>query len=782
MESDPCPVRILIADDETANLDAYRNALCPSPAYMPGETTLCELESDLFQSERVAVAEHVFEVTYCSQSAQAVAAVREALKADQPFSVAFLDVRMPPGLDGIWAAEQIRALDPYISIVLVTGYSDLDLPVIGARLWPPDKLLYIQKPFFSQEVYQFAVALSAKWRGERDLRAHSAALARVNAELRNDIEARERAEGRLRLLQSAIEHTEDITIIIEMATDDGSDRIVYVNPAFTRTTGFTLQETVGNSVFMLAGPQTDHSVVTHMQDQLRAGKPFAGEITAYRKDTSTFVMDLRIDPVFDSSGRINHWVAMMRDVTEASLIAQETAYHAAHDPLTGLPNRREFERRLSLMLKHAKDQGRQHALCYIDLDQFKVVNDTCGHGAGDELLGQLSALLKSRLRDRDTIARLGGDEFGVILGECPLDQAVRIANQIREVIQDYRYSWGTKLFRIGASIGVAPITCACDDPAYVLSAADNACYAAKEQGRNRVHVFEPGNTDLMRRQGEMQWIPRLHRALAENQFQLYVQPIIPLSGAGDPIHGEVLLRLCDDTGEQYLPGAFIPAAERFHQMLAIDRWVVRATLAALRQCCPVHSTFSINVSGQSVGNIEFLDFVINELEGSQVSSERICFEITETAAISNLTGALNFISTLKDRGCRFALDDFGSGLSSFAYLRTLPVDYLKIDGRFIRDVDRDPVDREMVEAISRVAHLMGIKTVAECVESDSQLETLRVIGIDYAQGFAIGEPAPLAKALVKSQLVAYMEPERLREALALANEIKEGDLSFRRYL
>ncbi len=748
MKSDPRPVRILAADDETSNLDAYRNALSPTRACMPGETALCKLEVDLFGSERVAVAEPVFDVTFCSQSAQAVAAVREALIADQPFSVAFLDVRMPPGLDGIWAAEQMRALDPYISIVLVTGYSDVDVQVVGARLQPPDKLLFIQKPFFSQEVYQFAVALSAKWQGERDLRTHSAELARVNAELRNDIEVRQRAERTLRLLQAAIEHTEDSTIIIQVAADDSSDRIVYVNPAFTRTTGYTLQETGGNSIFMLAGPQTDRSVLKHMRDQLRVGKPFAGEITAYRKDLSTFVMNLRIDPVLDPSGEINHWVAIMRDVTEASLVAQETAYQATHDSLTGLPNRREFERRLRLMQKHAKDQGRQHALCYIDLDQFKVVNDTCGHSAGDELLGQLSALLKSQLRDRDTLARLGGDEFGVILGECPLDQAVRIANQLRENIQDYRYSWGTKLFRIGASIGVVPITEACDDPAYLLSAADNACYAAKEQGRDRVHVFEPGNIDLVRRQSEMQWIPRLHRALAENQFQLYVQPIIPLNAAGDQIHGEVLLRLRDDTGEQYLPGVFIPAAERFHQMLAIDRWVVRATLAALGQCCPAQSTFSINLSGQSVGNIRFLDFVIDELACSQVSSERICFEITETAAISNLTSALNFISTLKAKGCRFALDDFGSGLSSFAYLKTLPVDYVKIDGRFIRDVKRDPVDREMVEAISRVAHLMGIKTIAECVERESQLKTLKAIGIDYAQGFAIGEPAPLAEALV----------------------------------
>jgi diguanylate cyclase (GGDEF)-like protein len=438
----------------------------------------------------------------------------------------------------------------------------------------------------------------------------------------------------------------------------------------------------------------------------------------------------------------------MRDVTEASLAAQETAYQATHDSLTGLLNRREFERRLTLMLKHAKDQERQHALCYIDLDQFKVVNDTCGHSAGDELLGQLSALLKSRLRDRDTLARLGGDEFGVILGECPLDQALRIANELREIIQDYRYSWGTRLFRIGASIGVVPITCACADPAYVLSAADNACYAAKEQGRNRVHVFEPGSTDLVRRQSEMQWIPRLHHALAENQFRLYVQPIIPLNAAGNQIHGEVLMRLRDDTGEQYLPGAFIPAAERFHQMLAIDRWVVRAALAALGQCCPAQSTFSINLSGQSVGNVEFLDFVMKELACARVASERICFEITETAAISNLTGALNFISTLKARGCRFALDDFGSGLSSFAYLKTLPVDYLKIDGRFIRDVHRDPVDREMVEAIHRVAHLMGIETVAECVENDALLEPLKAIGIDYVQGFAIGGVAPLGEALL----------------------------------
>jgi diguanylate cyclase (GGDEF)-like protein len=451
--------------------------------------------------------------------------------------------------------------------------------------------------------------------------------------------------------------------------------------------------------------------------------------------------DRMAEQVADTQRQLEHRVR--ERTAQLGQTVSELSYQASHDALTGLVNRREFERRLERILAMSP-QEESHAVLYFDLDQFKVINDTCGHVAGDELLRQISSVLASQVRKRDTLARLGGDEFGVLLEHCQQEQALRIAHQMREALQDLRFVWQDRGFTVGASIGLVPIAPGVDTLATVFRAADDACYAAKEQGCNRVHLYQPDDYELAQRHGEMQWVPHIQEALANNRFSLFYQPIIPLGQGGRP-HGEVLLRLFNRNGDLVLPGAFIPAAERYNQMQAIDRWVVRTVFATLRDpdTVPPPTCVAINLSGQSLGNRQFLEFVEQQIENWAVPLDRICFEITETAAISNLSHAKRFFSALKPRGCRFALDDFGSGLSSFAYLKTLPVDFLKIDGSFVKDMVRDPIDHATVEAIHRIGHVMGIETIAESVENGRILAQLKAIGVNYAQGYALGKPRPL---------------------------------------
>ena len=446
-----------------------------------------------------------------------------------------------------------------------------------------------------------------------------------------------------------------------------------------------------------------------------------------------------------------------RDVTDAHDLSQELSYQATHDSLTGLVNRRELEHRLARVLDTARSDGSEHALCYLDLDQFKVINDTCGHVAGDELLRQLTEVLRSQVRKRDTLARLGGDEFGVLMEHCNLQHAQRVANVLRQTVESCRFTWQSKTFSVGVSIGLVPVTAETEGVAGALSAADTACYVAKDQGRNRIHVYHPEDMELARRHGEMQWVARINQALEENRFSLSAQAIRPLPPAGDDAqlvvqdggvgdHFELLLRMRDDSDRLIPPGAFLPAAERYGLSVKIDRWVVSRTfdwlnedpgrLKNLSLCC-------INLSGHSVADEEFLQFVIGRFDETGIPAEKICFEITETAAITNLTSAKRFITALKGWGCRFALDDFGSGLSSFAYLKTLPVDYLKIDGMFVKDVVEDAINLAMVRSINEIGKVLNKRTIAEFVENDPILEKLRNVGVDYVQGYRVGRPVPL---------------------------------------
>ena len=468
-----------------------------------------------------------------------------------------------------------------------------------------------------------------------------------------------------------------------------------------------------------------------------------------RHDGQSVAVNVTAAPILDSSAEVVGAVLVLHDVTEMRGMARQLSYQATHDALTGLINRQEFEIRLQQALDSARVDNKQHALIYLDLDQFKVVNDTCGHLAGDELLKQVAALLVGGVRNVDTLARLGGDEFGVLLEACPMEQASVIAEQLRALLRDFRFAWEDKVFEVGASFGLVPVSADSGSRIDILSAADTACYVAKDRGRNRVHAYLPDDSALARHHGEMHWVHRITHALDQNRFELFYQTIRPLADADDELgHFEILLRMRDEQGGLVLPGAFIPAAERYQLMPAIDRWVIRNTfekLQAARLDTPSpHLACAINLSGQSLCDEDLLDYIVDALDRSGLAPHCICFEITETAAIANLTNAKRIISALKAMGVRFALDDFGSGLSSFGYLKNLSIDYLKIDGSFVRDIVDDPLDRAMVSAINEIGHLMGIDTIAEFVETPAALETLRALGVDFGQGYAIDPPRPLS--------------------------------------
>ncbi len=533
-------------------------------------------------------------------------------------------------------------------------------------------------------------------------------------------------------------------------TTDITGGVDYLNPSAERLTGWSKDEGAGQflcQVFNIIDENSRDPVRHPVQRCLKDGQNvgLVNNTLLLCRDGQERCIDYSASPIHDYEGIGVGAVLVFRDVTEARRVARQLSYYASHDALTGLVNRREFEHRLERILSTAKP-SEFHTVVYLDLDQFKIVNDTCGHVAGDALLRQVGGLLATQVRKRDTVARLGGDEFAALIEHCQHKQVLRIAHKVLETLQDYRFVWQGRGFTIGASIGFVPIEPGVDTLASVFRAADDACYAAKEQGRNRIHVYKRDDQELAQRRGEMQWVLRIQEALADNRFTLFYQPIVSLDRS-DRDHGEVLLRLRNHDGSLVSPEVFIPAAERYNQMQTIDRWVIRTVFSSLRDTdvIPPATCVAINLSGQSLGDWHFLEFVEQQLEELAVPIDRVCFEVTETAAISNLSHAMRFFSALKQQGCHFALDDFGSGLSSFAYLKSLPVDFLKIDGRFVKDMVQDPIDHAMVEAIHRIGQVMGLKTIAESVENASILAQLSAIGVNYAQGYEVGKPRPLLK-------------------------------------
>ena len=472
------------------------------------------------------------------------------------------------------------------------------------------------------------------------------------------------------------------------------------------------------------------------------------------RENEELAIELSASPIYDREQNIIGAVLVIKDVSEMRALTTELAHQARHDSLTGLLNRREFENRLEQTITEARRYPDEQAwFCYLDLDQFKIINDTCGHLAGDELLKQIAFKLISITRDVDHIGRMGGDEFTIVLKRCDKETACRIMERIRNELHDMRFCWDNKCFTVTVSIGIVEITAQCGNVYDVLKAADTACYIAKEEGRNRVHLFDEDDTASTQRQGEMEWVHRIYRAIETGQFVLFYQEIKLLKTEGKTLHGELLIRMLDNDGNIVSPYAFIPAAERYNLMPEVDRHVVHLALNTISHyydhLLVRDGMFAINLSAQSLSDNEFLDFVLLQLATTRVQPKNLCFEITETAAISNLVKATKFITTLKEKGCYFALDDFGSGLSSFAYLKNLPVDFIKIDGGFVKGMLTSSLDHALVSSVNQIGHVVGIQTIAEFVETKEIEDRLLQIGIDFAQGYGIARPEPFNTMLDK---------------------------------
>jgi diguanylate cyclase len=538
-------------------------------------------------------------------------------------------------------------------------------------------------------------------------------------------------------------------------TTNAHGEVVWLNPVAERMTGWSSEQARARAlshVFHIVNEGNREPVPDPLAVRAERGKLAnpANHRILISRNGDEFGIEDTASPIRNDAGDVLGFVLVFRDVTEQRRLSGEMNYRATHDALTGLLNRSEFETRLRQLLQQSREDDSEHALLYMDLDQFKLVNDSCGHSVGDQLLQQAAKSFREAIRTRDTLARLGGDEFAIILEHCSMEQAQRIAQQICDGLQHSRFVHDGRSFRLGASIGLVPIVSRWGSAAALMQAADTTCYAAKEAGRNRVHVWFDTDTGIRRRHGEMQWAMRIEHALNENGFVLHAQRIEPLKEGSAGLQAEVLLRMVDDNGSFILPGAFLPAAERFHLASRIDRWVLQTSLDCLKALpnpFPIR-LLSVNLSGQSIGDRAFHRYAIDLLASAGVSiRERMCLEITETAAVMNMADAAEFIQNVRALGVKVALDDFGAGASSFGYLKSLSVDYLKIDGQFIRHLLNDRLDQAAVRCFVEVARVVGLQTVAEFVDQPSILAKVRDMGIDYAQGFLVHRPVPLRELL-----------------------------------
>jgi diguanylate cyclase (GGDEF)-like protein/PAS domain S-box-containing protein len=536
---------------------------------------------------------------------------------------------------------------------------------------------------------------------------------------------------------------------------DREGRITFMNPAAEQLTGLDASAATGKPLeeaVTLVDESERRLLSEPLRQALTSGTPTNLSRRALllpRSDGGERAIELTASPLRDAAREAVGAVVMLHDVTELRGLARQMSYQATHDALTGLVNRREFERRLQEAIDAGHRGDSQHVLCYLDLDRFKLVNDTSGHVAGDGMLREVAKLLRDAVRDSDTVGRLGGDEFGLLLIGCPLDKARQIADDLTRAVGDYRFVWKDRIFNIGVSVGLVEISRESGTLEELLAAADTACYVAKKQGSGRVAVYSARDEALARHTGEIQWLQRLQSALKDNRFQLYHQIIVPAHEEDSGPALEVLVRLRDEGGAELPPAEFMRAAERYRLMGLVDRWVVQTTLAALGRgalALPANRSVAINVSGQTLGDVQFLEFVVECFDSTGAAPTQVCFEITESAVIANLEHARRFVGVLHGMGCQFALDDFGSGVGSFSNLKNLPLDYLKIDGSFMRNLARDTVNQAMVTAMIELARTLKFKVIAEQVEDSAAAETARKMGVDYLQGYAIGRPQPLSLA------------------------------------
>ena len=543
-----------------------------------------------------------------------------------------------------------------------------------------------------------------------------------------------------------------------IVTTDVEGRLVYLNPAAEKLLGASRAQAAGRQLDEIVGlmDQNDRKLLTDPVKEAVGGgngNPHAltrRAVLLGKSSGEERAIELAASPLRDHNGDLSGAVVLLHDVTELRGLHRQMSYQATHDALTGLVNRREFERRLEEAAEAARRGEATHMLCYLDLDRFKIVNDSSGHLAGDSMLRDVAKLLRDAVRDSDTVARLGGDEFGMLLVGCPLDKARQIADDVCRSVAGFQFVWHDRVFNIGVSIGLIEIGREAGTVEQLLAAADSACYVAKKEGAGRVSVYSARDEALARNNGEIEWLQKLQRAIKEERFALYYQPIVAAYGgevAGPSM--EVLLRMLDEDGQEIQPAEFVHAAERFRLMASVDRWVVQTTLTALSRNAfqlARDRSVAINISGQTLGDPQFLEFVVDCLDSTGVTPDQVCFEIAESAVINNLEHARRFVGVLHGMGCKFAIDDFGSGVGSFSSLKNLELDYLKLDGSFMRNLAGDSVSQTMVTAMIKLARTLNFKIIAEQVEDNAALDAARRMGVDYIQGFVIARPARLSLA------------------------------------
>ncbi|MEG5102405.1 MULTISPECIES: EAL domain-containing protein [unclassified Microcoleus] len=653
-----------------------------------------------------------------------------------------LDIKLPDQ-DGYEVCLKLKSDERTadIPIIFLSALNETFNKVQGLAAGGVD---YIAKPFQVEEVLARVETHLTIGRLQQKLQNQ-------NLRLLREIEERQRLEESLfaekELAQVTLQSIGDGVI-----TTDAQGNVRYFNPIAEQLTGWKNHEVQGvpfSTVFLIVDQVTREPVENPINKALLEERivTLANNTILISHDGTEYPIADSAAPIRDREGQIIGAVMVFHDVTESRYLTRQLSWEENHDALTGLINRRKFEQQLVEAIASVKDSNQQHALCYLDLDQFKVVNDTVGHIAGDELLRQITALIQKGVRANDMLARLGGDEFGILLTQCSLSQATQIAENLKDIVHQFRFIWNGKTFIIGVSIGVVAIDQTSQNLMELLGAADAACYAAKARGRNCVHIYSLDDSELIKQRGQRQLIAQISRSLETNRFCLYYQKIVSITSKPLVEHYEILLRMLDENGKIVSPAQFIPAAERYGLITEIDCWVIEKFFSNYHKLpdkdALSQGLYTINLSGASISNNQFMRFLIEQFSRYQVPPQTIGFEITETAAIANFEQARYFMGELKKIGCCFALDDFGSGLSSFAYLMNLPVDYLKIDGAFVKNISHNVISQALVEGFNGIAHAMNLETIAEFVEDETILEKLREIGVDYAQGYGIARPVPI---------------------------------------